>query len=128
VEKNYQIKNNLSWITQSELNTDYFILERSKDGQNFEELTKIKAAGNSSALLRYTSSDYYPFETITYYRLKQVDNDGKFSYSKIISLLGSRLNFALVKHYPNPAKAEVFFYFLLEENKSFQLENYRYVW
>lgn len=40
---------------------------------------------------RYTSSDYYPFETITYYRLKQVDNDGKFSYSKIISLLGSGL-------------------------------------
>lgn len=115
-------KNILSWITQSELNTDYFILERSKNGQSFEELTKIKAAGNSSALLRYTSSDYYPFETITYYRLKQVDNDGKFSYSKIISLLGGGLNFALVKHYPNPAKEEVFFYFLLEENKTFQYE------
>ncbi|HRH03509.1 MAG TPA: T9SS type A sorting domain-containing protein, partial [Bacteroidia bacterium] len=86
------------------------------------KLSKIKAAGNSSALLRYTSSDYYPYETITYYRLKQVDYDGKYSYSKIISLLGNDLNFALVKHYPNPAKDEVFFYFLLDENKSLQLE------
>lgn len=73
----------LKWCTASEKNNDYFTIERSTNGVTFTELAQIKAAGNSSVLLNYRAMDEHPFTGISYYRLKQTDYDGRFSYSLV---------------------------------------------
>ncbi len=76
----------LNWVTASELNNDYYTVERSKDGITFENIVKIKGKGTTQALSNYETEDRKPLEGISYYRLKQTDIDGTFSYSKIVSV------------------------------------------
>jgi Secretion system C-terminal sorting domain len=114
--------NKLSWVTQSELNNDYFSLERSRDGLNFDEIVQVKGAGNSSSALLYTAYDYFPDADITYYRLKQVDYNKKFSYSKIISLFGAGGEVVLKSIYPNPAIHQVFLSFKALPNTEIKIE------
>jgi hypothetical protein len=76
----------LSWITASEKNNDYFIIERSHNGSDWEFLDQVDGAGNSTELLSYQTYDFNPYRGITYYRLKQVDFDGNYSYSEIRSV------------------------------------------
>ena len=83
-ECNKQI-NQISWSTASEINNDYFSLEKSIDAKNFELVEQVDGAGNSNSLITYSSIDKSPYKT-TYYRLKQTDFDGHFEYSKIISV------------------------------------------
>lgn len=73
----------LDWQTTSEINNDYFTVERSIDGIEWEVVNLTNGAGNSSSILTYQSLDYNPYPRITYYRLKQTDFDGAFSYSGI---------------------------------------------
>jgi hypothetical protein len=73
----------ITWTTAEEKNNDFFSIERSVDGQNFEKIEEIDGAGNSSQLLRYQTMDQQPLAGISYYRLKQTDFDGKFSYSPL---------------------------------------------
>ncbi len=103
-----QIKDNdayLNWSTASEINNKGFSVERSKDGQNFGSIGFVKGAGNSNKVTNYTYTDATLKDidvTTTYYRLKQVDVDGKFTYSKVLAL---NLNsVAGWKFYPNPVK------------------------
>ena len=95
----------LDWITASEINNDYFTIERSIDGLSFHELTTINGAGNSNETLNYSYTDKNPFFGISYYRLKQTDYDGQFTYSDIIVIKLDRglqeLDFTL---FPNPTK------------------------
>ncbi len=94
----------LKWTTATETNNDYFNIERSKDGIVFEKIGTIKGAGNSSSIRNYEFVDTdLPISTsIFYYRLKQVDYDGKNSYSNIIAL--SRENILnIISVFPNPA-------------------------
>ncbi|MFH0865110.1 MAG: GEVED domain-containing protein [Bacteroidota bacterium] len=107
--KNLGEKNLLEWITSSETNNDYFVLEKSKDGILFEELTKVDGAGTSNSLINYDEIDYDPFEPVTYYKLKQVDFDGMYSYSDIISVSGEMLSDqpVFINLYPNPASTLV---------------------
>jgi hypothetical protein len=76
----------ITWQTASERNNDYFIVERSYDGIEWEFLEKVKGAGSSTELLSYISYDYHPYRGVGYYRLKQADYDGKSSYSEIRSV------------------------------------------
>ncbi len=76
-------KVNCTWETASETNNDYFTIERSKDGKSFEGLGNIKGQGNSNSNIRYSYTDNNPFFGISYYRLKQTDFDGKYTYSPI---------------------------------------------
>ena len=94
--------NGLSWITASESNNDYFAIERSSDGLNFEVIGKQKGAGNSVTRLEYAFNDQNPYKGISYYRLKQVDFSGKFSYSEICSVTNN--GDGGVSFYPNPVK------------------------
>jgi hypothetical protein len=71
------------WITSTEINNDYFTLERSIDAQNWEPVATIDGAGNSTSELHYSHTDREPFAGISYYRLKQTDFDGVFSYSQV---------------------------------------------
>ena len=73
----------LSWTTANEINNDYFTIERSDDGRNFKELASIPGSGNSTDFQEYLFSDRNPVEGMAYYRLKQTDFDGTFSYSDI---------------------------------------------
>ncbi|MCC6691055.1 MAG: T9SS type A sorting domain-containing protein [Bacteroidia bacterium] len=77
---------NIVWTTQTEINNDYFTVERSADALNFEPIATVKGAGNSSVQLSYSTADEKPLNGISYYRLKQTDFDGQFSHSKIVSV------------------------------------------
>lgn len=74
----------LTWATATEINNDYFTVERSADGKQFEEVAKVKGAGNSNTALNYNATDHQPIFGISYYHLKQTDFDGKVSFSNII--------------------------------------------
>jgi len=77
----------LTWKTSSETNNDYFTIDRSKDAVNFETLpTHIKGAGTSSEPHSYETFDYAPYEGTSYYRLKQTDFDGAFTYSDPVAV------------------------------------------
>jgi hypothetical protein len=64
------------WSTASENNNDFFTLERTDDGVNYQQVMIVKGAGNSSSTLNYTATDYNPFPGTSYYRLSQTDMDG----------------------------------------------------
>lgn len=70
----------LNWSTATEINNDFFTLERSIDGNNWEILAYVEGAGNSNQQLDYEYNDEFPYTGISYYRLKQTDYDGKFEY------------------------------------------------
>jgi hypothetical protein len=70
----------LNWTTGSEINNDYFTLERSRDLYGWEVLGFVEGAGNSSTPLSYSFSDLRPLDGLAYYRLKQTDFDGAFKY------------------------------------------------
>ncbi len=77
----------LEWSTASEVNNDYFQVEKSSNGIDFEILTVISGNGNSNTVNDYYTYDDLPLNKQTmYYRLKQVDFDGKFEYSEILSV------------------------------------------
>lgn len=105
--------NGLSWITASESNNDYFAIERSSDGLNFEVIGKQKGAGNSVTRLEYAFNDQNPYKGISYYRLKQVDFSGKFSYSEICSVTNN--GDGGVSFYPNPVKNNLTIDYLFSE-------------
>ena len=90
----------LKWITSSEINNHCFEIERSKDGYNFDLISKVKGAGNSSEELHYNLLDENPNLGISYYRLKQIDFDGDYTYSNTEIVKINRENELLV--YPNP--------------------------
>lgn len=80
-------KNILYWSTATEINNDYFSIERSSDGKVFEEIGKVNGAGNSSAVRNYEFIDAELQSAATfYYKIKQVDYDGKFEYYSPISI------------------------------------------
>jgi Secretion system C-terminal sorting domain len=95
------------WTTLTETNNDYFEVQRSKDGIYFETIGSRNGAGNSTTLLQYMLYDYTATNEIIYYRLKQVDFDGQYSYSKtiVLSPVTSDNNFRL---FPNPASTDVY--------------------
>lgn len=76
----------LNFSTASETNNEYFTIERSADGRNFDAIGHIEGAGNSNQLLYYTFTDENPLSGISYYRIAQTDFDGKYSYSDIRSV------------------------------------------
>ena len=73
----------LNWLTASESDNSFFTIERSNDGFNFETLGYLDGAGNSSSKRTYTFNDRNPAEGINFYRLKQTDFSGDYSYSEV---------------------------------------------
>lgn len=82
----YDKKVNLNWVTETEINNDFFTIERSIDMENFEVIGVIKGNGNSNSKLNYTYHDNNPKKGIFYYRLKQTDFDGNSEYFNPISV------------------------------------------
>ncbi len=76
----------LTFTTASETNNDFFTIERSGDGRSFDAIGEIKGAGNSTEEKHYEFTDENPLPGINYYRIKQTDFDGQYSYSEIRSV------------------------------------------
>ena len=82
----------LNWETGSEANNDFFTVERSKDGTNFNALGEVDGAGTSTEARSYEFSDATPLNGKSYYRIKQTDFDGTFSYSDVVMVDAKRTN------------------------------------
>jgi len=93
----------LAWATLSERDNEWFVVERSEDGQLFELIGSMPGAGNSSSLINYMIRDNYPLQETSYYRLKQIDFNGKFTYSEIRSVTFD----AVAGISPNPANDQL---------------------
>lgn len=91
------IENILTWSTASEVNNDYFEVQRSFDGVNFEEITSINGAGNSASQTDYSYTDVITSTQNIYYRLKQVDFDGTHTYSNVKSVSPDKYEFEIVQ-------------------------------
>jgi Secretion system C-terminal sorting domain len=89
----------LTWSTANEINNSGFEIEKSLDGNNFSKIDFVKGNGNSNILLSYISVDNN-FGQTAFYRLKQIDFDGKFEYSRIVQL--EKTKSGTIKVYPNP--------------------------
>ena len=100
--KSTEMGNKLIWKTASEKNTDYFEVEYSYDGVNFNKsMIQIPAAGNSSSVLTY-SYLHKDFSSFIYYRIRQVDQDAKYDYSVIKMIKRTSDNTFNVSFYPLP--------------------------
>lgn len=96
----------VKWTTASELNNDHFVIERSSDAINFEPLTQVNGAGNSQSTLEYAWHDRDPLPGTSYYRLLQVDFDGRSSYSQVrpVTFVAPT---DVIRPYPNPARDQL---------------------
>jgi alpha-tubulin suppressor-like RCC1 family protein len=92
--------NKLQWQTADEINTNEFIVERSHDGFSFVPVASVPAGDNNSNTYQYR--DNYQNTGDVFYRLKMIDNDGRFTYSHII-ILSDNNNNNTFSMYPNPA-------------------------
>ncbi len=80
----------LEWTTLSEINNDFFTVERSADAVNFNEVLRKDGAGNSTVIKNYSDTDFSPLQGVSYYRLKQTDYNGSFEYSQIVPVYFGR--------------------------------------
>ncbi|SEJ61113.1 Por secretion system C-terminal sorting domain-containing protein [Dyadobacter sp. SG02] len=101
--RNTQEGNRLEWRTSAEQDNAYFLVEKSMNGRTFTETGRVTGAGNSSAENHYHFTDTDFAAGTTYYRLKQVDFDGKYEYSRIISI--DALLAGGMRAYPNPVQS-----------------------
>lgn len=97
----------LMWSTLSEINNDYFTIERSYDAANFEAVSVVSGAGNSNIRLQYSARDYDPYPGVSYYRLKQTDFNGTFTYSNMEAVNFEANNGMDMVLSPNPAENDV---------------------
>lgn len=91
----------IEWITSSEINNDYFTIEKSQNGEAWNEISTIDGAGNSNLNIKYSYIDNKIKTGTTYYRLKQTDFNGEFSYSKIKAVNYKKTDVSI---FPNPIK------------------------
>jgi len=93
------------WETLSEVENDHFILQRSENGYHWSDLATISGAGFSNEIIKYEHLDFKPLNGLSYYRLKQVDFNGRPDYSESISV---SLNFdteEIIRLFPSPARS-----------------------
>ena len=96
----------LQWITASEVNNDFFSIERSRDGKSWETITRVEGSGNSTEPVKYETKDSHPLRGTSYYRLMQTDYDGNSTSTDPVTVhFDPGKNFLV---YPNPVSDRVF--------------------
>ncbi|MFI5218699.1 MAG: T9SS type A sorting domain-containing protein [Bacteroidia bacterium] len=107
----------ISWSTASELNSKEFIIERTRNALDFEEIAHVKGAGTTTTLNNYRSFDLQPLNGNNYYRLKQIDFNGSYSYSKLAVAVfeSTGINLSII---PNPANDDFALRFQATGNSS----------
>jgi hypothetical protein len=98
----------LEWATASELNNDFFTIERSENGTTFYGIDDVKGAGTNNSVLEYEARDSMPEVPVMYYRLRQTDYDGTFTYSNIVMVKGVSGRAIVLEGdaFPNPFSRE----------------------
>lgn len=96
----------LDWATATETNNEHFTIERSRDGSDFHPVERIPGAGTSTQLITYSGFDRNALSGLSYYRLKQTDINGAFSYSHVLPVLGTAALDPIAV--PNPCAASQF--------------------
>lgn len=96
----------LNWSTATELNNDFFEIERSHDGVSFSKIGQVDGNGTTQTVTDYVFEDRVPFTGISFYRLKQVDFDGVFEYSFVISVNNETILGLDVLLAPNPTTTD----------------------
>jgi hypothetical protein len=105
------IRNQLRWVTSSEINNRGFQVERSSDGQSYQSIgfvNSLAIGGNSQTPLKYSFSDAQPTGVKQYYRLKQTDIDGRNTLSNILLIQGEKPTaFEIASVFPNPTRGQI---------------------
>lgn len=97
----------LKWVTATETNNEFFIVERSNNGVNFEQLGQVGGMGTLAVETSYNYLDEDPLEGVGYYRLIQVDHDGKTKYSQVVAVERIEEDGVVIDSFrPNPASDE----------------------
>ena len=113
--------NYLRWATEAEDGSDYFNLQRSKDGVSFVTIGAIAAEGTSSTVKHYNFDDVHPFTGENYYRLELVNTDGSVSLSNTVLLMIADSDLGYV-FYPNPTDNVVYYQFEAQTVESLEFE------
>lgn len=92
----------LRWLTSSETNNQLFIIERSSDGIHFMQIGEVAGSGNSNQVRDYQFIDQQPLPAVSWYRLRQVDLDGKNTYSAVVMINRQNTSVESARLYPNP--------------------------
>ncbi len=117
--------NFIFWSTTAEQQHHSFELQRSNDGANFETMGIIRATGNNNRTKQYSFTDDHPEQQKHYYRLKQVDIDGRYVFSNIIVLISKVETQNNIQVFPNPIKNNTTIIFAepIQETEPFLLIN-----
>jgi len=113
--------NVLTWTTLSELNTEFFQLEKSSDGQRWQELGRVEAVGNSNTLEAYEYVHSNPGK-VEYYRLRVVDFDGYEELSNVIRLERSAYDQRSLNIYPNPVNNVLYYDYISPNSESVAIQ------
>ncbi len=97
----------LDWATAAELNSNKYVIERSVDGKTFEKIGELGAAGNSATTISYQFTDKLPAAGAYFYRLKQIDIDEKFEYSKVVYVNSGKAKGTVTSVFPNPFQSDI---------------------
>jgi len=92
----------LVWITASEINNDKFIIQKSKNGKDYEIVDELDGQGTKNTTTEYIYKDSKPYEGLSFYKLKQTDFDGEFSETDAVSINFKGAENFEVEVYPNP--------------------------
>jgi len=96
----------LSWKTAQEQNSNRFEVERSNNGTTFKLIGTVASSGNTTTTKNYSLTDNVPLSGVNYYRLKQIDIDGSFKYSKVEAVNFERPKQVVI--FPNPVSDRLF--------------------
>ena len=114
--KKYNSSVKVFWTTAQEVNSNYFTVQSSKNGRDWKDVSNINAAGNSNVTSNYLLVDNAPSVGVNFYRLKQVDVDGRIEYSTIKSVVFDDIKDVLIT--PNPATDYIDIYLSRSNNSS----------
>jgi Secretion system C-terminal sorting domain len=117
VEKN-NLSNKLTWTTETETNGSHFDVEKSTDNKTWKSIGQVTAKGNSLRRENYAFDDASP-NAINYYRLKMIDRDGSFLYSKIITVRMTSKGEVSIS--PNPVQSNLFVNVIDAENENLKV-------
>lgn len=116
----------ITWATASESNSAYFMVQRSSNGKDFTNLTKVTAAGNSNVMKQYSTTDANPLPGTSYYRLHQVDINGAYENfpPKSFNLKSSKETIKSLSSFPNPFKSDLTMTFESMTNETMTMNIY----